>query len=131
MVLRKRPVTFRWSLMKRAAFTAVSTLKLMSTFSSVSRSISLIMGTCGLPDGKISKAHRSCWASEAKTGKQNSNSKATYRGFVQYFDGKRLGEVLLPQSLIELLERRTVPFPKHHQVNVTVSHTHSTAFNIL
>lgn len=38
----------------------------------------------------------------------------TYGGFVQDFDGARLGHVVLPQGLLQQLERRTLPFPKDH-----------------
>lgn len=42
----QQALTLRLSLINRAALTPVTTLKLMSTFTSVSLSVSLIIGTC-------------------------------------------------------------------------------------
>lgn len=42
-----------------------------------------------------------------------------YCGFVQNFDGMWTGHVVFVQGLLQFLQRGVVPFPKHHQVNVT------------
>lgn len=43
-----------------------------------------------------------------------SEQASTYCSFVQNFDGARLSHVVLPQGLLQQLERRTLPFSKDH-----------------
>lgn len=43
----------------------------------------------------------------------------THCGFVQHFNGERFCHVMLTKSLFQLLERRSLPLPKHYQINIT------------
>lgn len=49
----------------------------------------------------------------------------TYCSLVQHFDRERFCHVMLTKSLFQLLQWGTLPFPKHHQVNITESKTQS------
>lgn len=43
----------------------------------------------------------------------------THCGFVQHFNGERFCHVMLTKGLFQLLERRSLPLPKHYQINIT------------
>lgn len=43
----------------------------------------------------------------------------THCCFVQHFNGERFCHVMLTKSLFQLLERRSLPLPKHHQIDIT------------
>lgn len=43
----------------------------------------------------------------------------THRSFVQHFNGERFCHIMLTKSLFQLLEWRSLPLPKHYQVNIT------------
>lgn len=52
--------------------------------------------------------------------------RVSHRSFVKYFDREWLGHVIFPEGLLQLLQGGSVPFPKHHQVNVTAQSTTTT-----
>lgn len=93
------------------ALTAVSTLKLMSTLTPVSWSVSLMMGTWG--EGEESTLELVVWTSVAGAAQ-------AYCSFVQNFDGMWAGHIVFVKGLLQFLQRGVVPLSKHHQVNVTM-----------
>lgn len=43
----------------------------------------------------------------------------THCSFVQHFNGERFCHVMLTKGLFQLLERGSLPLPKHYQINIT------------
>lgn len=49
--------------------------------------------------------------------------RSSHRSFVEDFDRIRLGDVVFPERLFQLLQWGSVPFSQHHQVDVATGDT--------
>lgn len=104
--------------MNCAALTAVSTLKLMSTLTPVTWSVSLMIGTW---EGEKMYNDAPYNVSRFMLGMNMHQLQVTYCSFVKDFDGIQARHVVFVQCLFQFLQWGVVPLSKHHQVNVTRS----------